>query len=144
MINSLGFSMEEFDAVGRFRESENGKPVDAQGSYVTRDGREVRFTGVRELAQFLADSPEVHQAFTDRLFQYMIKQPIRAFGETYRDELREEFAAGGFDVRRLLARSVVTSALWMREQSGERRAALGDPATPATPHSGAETVAVPE
>lgn len=144
MINSLGFSMEEFDAVGRFRESENGKPVDAQGFYVTRDGREVRFTGVRELAQFLADSPEVHQAFTDRLFQYMIKQPIRAFGETYRDERREEFAAGGFDVRRLLARSVVTSALWMRERSGERRAAPGDPAAPPTPHSGAETVAAPE
>ncbi len=138
MINSLGFSMEEFDAVGRFRESENGKPIDAQGFYVTRDGREVKFTGVRELAQFLADSPEVHQAFTDRLFQYMIKQPIRAFGETCRDDLRADLAASGFNVRRLLARSVVTSALWMRERSGEQLAAQTDSAPAATPGSKSE------
>lgn len=123
MINSLGFSLEQFDAVGRFRESELGKPVDAEGSYLTRDGQEVRFQGARELARFLAESPEVHQAFTDRLFQYMLKQPIRAFGDDYREQLREEFAASGFDVRRLLQRSVVTSALWMHAHSGPRTAA---------------------
>ena len=31
MINPLGFTLEHFDAVGRFRQMEHGKPIDADG-----------------------------------------------------------------------------------------------------------------
>ncbi|MEZ6064446.1 MAG: DUF1592 domain-containing protein [Planctomycetaceae bacterium] len=101
MINSLGFPLEEFDAVGRFREIEKGQPIDATGSYVTRDGEEVRFTGVRELASFLVDSPEAQSAFAEKLFQYLTKQPVRAFGTDSRDELCKTFEAGDFQYSRL-------------------------------------------
>ncbi|HSG69617.1 MAG TPA: DUF1592 domain-containing protein, partial [Planctomycetaceae bacterium] len=50
MINDLGFSLEQFDAVGRFRKQERGRDVDASGRYVKRSGEEVRFEGARELA----------------------------------------------------------------------------------------------
>jgi len=116
MINALGFPMEQFDAVGRYREQENGKPIDPAGHYVTRDGGEVQFAGVRELATFLADSPEVHQAFTDRVFQYFVKQPVRAFGDGCRERLKESFASRGFDVRQLLVEAATTSATAMRSQ----------------------------
>ena len=36
MINSLGYTLENFDAVGRFRKDEKGKPIDATGTYQTR------------------------------------------------------------------------------------------------------------
>ena len=39
MINPLGFTLEHFDAVGRFRDEEKGKPIDATGGYQTRTGR---------------------------------------------------------------------------------------------------------
>ncbi len=45
-----GFTLEHFDAVGRFRDEENGKPIDATGGYQTRAGETVKFAGARELA----------------------------------------------------------------------------------------------
>ena len=35
MINPLGFTLENYDAVGRYRDKENGQPVDASGWYVS-------------------------------------------------------------------------------------------------------------
>ncbi len=47
MINPLGFSLEHFDAVGRFRDQEQGKPIDAVGEYTTQGGDDVRFGNAR-------------------------------------------------------------------------------------------------
>ena len=40
MINPLGFALEHFDAIGRYRDEEKGKPIDATGSYESRSGRD--------------------------------------------------------------------------------------------------------
>ncbi|MBW8884690.1 MAG: DUF1592 domain-containing protein, partial [Planctomycetia bacterium] len=80
MINPLGFTLENFDAIGQFRTQDAGKPIDPSGGYRTRSGDVIKFSGVRDLANFLADSDETRLAFVEQLFHYMIKQPIRAFG----------------------------------------------------------------
>ena len=79
MINPLGFTLEHFDAVGRYRKEEKGRPIDATGSYETRAGEVVKFEGVRELAAFLAGSEETHTAFVQQLFHHLVKQPVRAY-----------------------------------------------------------------
>ena len=89
MINSLGFTLEHFDAVGRFRNEELGKPVVSTGSYRTRTGDVAQFNGVRDLAGYLVNSPETHAAFVEQLFHAMIKQPIRAYGSQTKDSLRK-------------------------------------------------------
>src|SRR5262249_58033873 len=76
IINPLGFTLEHFDAVGRFRQKDNDKPVDATGSYHTRTGKTVHVPGARELAVFLADSPEAHSAFVEQLFHHLTQQPV--------------------------------------------------------------------
>lgn len=111
MINPLGFTLEHFDAVGRFRREENGKPIVATGLYRTRQGETVQFDGVRELAQFVTDSPETHAAFVEQLFHGMIKQPIRAYGSQTRDLLRETFVRENFNIRHLLAEIITIAAL---------------------------------
>ena len=111
MINPLGFTLEHFDAVGRYREKENGKPVDDTGSYQTRDGRVVKFAGVRDLAKFLAGSGEVHAAFAEQLFHHLVKQSVRAYGANKLDELRESFSRSGFNIRKLAVEVAVTAAL---------------------------------
>ncbi len=80
MINPLGFTLERFDAVGRYRNEEKGRPIEAAGYYETRAGETVKFDGVRELASFLAASEEAHTAFVQQLFHFLVKQPVRAFG----------------------------------------------------------------
>lgn len=111
IINPLGFALEHYDAVGRFRSQENGRPIDASGEYADAEGGPARFNGARELAEFLAKSEETHVAFVEHLFHFFIRQPIRAHGADRLEALRKEFAASGFDLRKLVGRVVATSAL---------------------------------
>jgi cytochrome c553 len=110
MINPLGFAFENFDAVGRFRKKEQGKPIDATGLYQTRDGTSVTFANVRELATFLADSPEAHAALVEQLFHHLVKQPVRAYAPGTLDALTKSFEASGFNFRQLMIEIMVASA----------------------------------
>jgi hypothetical protein len=111
MINPLGFTLEHFDAVGRFRAEETGKPIDATGEYLTRSGERKQFAGVRDLAAFLAESDETHAAFVQQLFHHQIKQPIRAYGPERAIELQQSFRENQFSIRKLAAEIVTVSAL---------------------------------
>ncbi|WP_176736567.1 DUF1592 domain-containing protein [Oligoflexus tunisiensis] len=62
-IDGVGFSMEDFDAVGLYRTIDNGKPVDASGQVFALDGKNVDINGARELSQALATSPRAKQCF---------------------------------------------------------------------------------
>jgi hypothetical protein len=111
MINPLGFTLENFDAIGRFRDKEKDRPVDTTGSYLTRKGEIVKFTGVRDLAAFLAASDEVQEAFVEQLFHYFVKQPIRAYGTDKISELRRFFVDNRCNVRKLMVEIAAESAL---------------------------------
>jgi hypothetical protein len=111
MINPLGFTLEHFDAIGRYRAEEQGKPIDAKGAYLTRTGTKVDFAGVRDLAKFLAESDEVHTAFVQQLFHYLVKQPVRAYGPERLPELTRSFQESEFNVRKLVATIVASAAL---------------------------------
>ena len=111
LINPLGFTLEHFDAVGRYRERDNGKPVDSTGTYQTRAGEPVTFRGARDLAEFLVKTNEVPASFAERLFHHLAQQPTQAYGPVTLDRLREGFAASGFNIRKLAAEIAVTAAL---------------------------------
>jgi len=114
MINPLGFTLEHFDAVGRYRNEERGRPIDAAGSYETRAGELVKFDGARDIAAFLADSEEAHTAFVQQLFHYLVKQPVRAFGYQELTDLRRFFTTHDCNIRKLMVEIMATSALTPR------------------------------
>lgn len=111
MINPLGFSLERYDALGRYRTVEKGKPIDYGGYYQPLVGKKAEFHGARELATFLAGSQETQAAFVEQLFHYYIKQPVRAYGLDRPEQLRQSFAANAFNIRRLLVEIIVASAV---------------------------------
>ncbi|WP_164100566.1 DUF1592 domain-containing protein [Candidatus Laterigemmans baculatus] len=110
IINPLGFALENYDAIGRYRTSAGDKPIDASGWYQTLDGKKETFTGVRPLAEFLANHQEVHDTFIHRVFQHFVKQPLPAYGKESFDRLRNEFAASDFNIRQLLIEVATVSA----------------------------------
>ena len=116
VINPLGFALERYDAVGRYRQEENGKAIDAKGLYKTRTGEDAAFDGVRQLADFLSQSEEVHDAFVQQVFQHLVKQPVRAFGADMQDKLRDDFASNGYNIQHLLVEIVAESALVPRQE----------------------------
>jgi hypothetical protein len=111
VMNPLGFPLEHFDAVGKFRDKDNNKPVDASGGYETRAGAQAKFTGAKELAKFVAQSPEAHYAFAQQAFHYFVKQPVRAFGLEKPEELRKTFESNALNVRKLITEIAVLGAL---------------------------------
>jgi cytochrome c553 len=116
MINPLGFTLEHYDAIGRYRDKEQGRPIDASGAYQTRSGKLVRFAGIRDLATFLAGSDEVHDAFIEQLFHYLVKQPIRAYGPHELDDLRRSFAGNQYNIRKLIVAISADAALAPRQE----------------------------
>ncbi len=120
LINPLGFTLENFDTVGRFRDNELGLPVDTAGSYVTNSGEKYQFWSVPELAAFLASSKDAHEAFIQGLFQFMINQPIRAFGDDTLTTLERSFVENECSIQALLAEIATTSAWRIRTMERQR------------------------
>ncbi|MDG3006651.1 DUF1592 domain-containing protein [Paludisphaera mucosa] len=115
MINSVGFTLENFDAVGRFRKEENGKAIDPTGEYPSRSGETVVFHGPQDLAKFLSETDETRTAFVQQLFHNLIKQPINAFGPDELNTLTAGFEKQEFSIRRLMVDVLATSALTPRK-----------------------------
>ncbi len=65
LMDPVGFGFEGLDAVGRFRATENGVPIDATGYLADMAGEapEIPFDGPDELAHDLAEDPAVHRCF---------------------------------------------------------------------------------
>jgi len=110
-INSLGFTLERFDAIGRLRSAENNQLIDATGSYESKAGQKVKFTGAQDLARYVADSDEAQAAFVEKLFQFVVKQPIRGYGAQALPDLKREFKRSGYNINRLTTQIAVASAL---------------------------------
>src|SRR5690606_19902894 len=111
IINPLGFTLEGFDAVGRVRSTDAGRPIDSSATYHTRDGSEVRFDGPRDVAAFAAGSPRAQEAFVEQLFHHVVKQPVRAYGPDVLTRLRASFEASGFNIRELIVEIAATASL---------------------------------
>ena len=102
IINSLGFSLENYDGIGRWRDTENKKKVDSFTQFETRSGDLVNLQGSRSLAQFIANDSNAQKNFVQNLFEYMIKQPIRAYGEKAMDDLHSRFVKSNFSCKELI------------------------------------------
>jgi cytochrome c553 len=111
VINPLGFTLERFDAIGRFRDRENNKPIDSTGEFPTRSGDVVKFAGAGELAKFLAGSEETHEAFVARMFHALVRQPVLSYGPETLNDLRRFFTENRFDVRKLAVEIIAQTAV---------------------------------
>lgn len=76
MMDPLGFAMESFDGVGKFRATDAGQTLDLSGWLV--DG--TKFTGVSELRQaLLSYAPEFVQTMTTRLLTYALGRGVEYY-----------------------------------------------------------------
>lgn len=69
-INALGFSLESFDGDGRWRETENGHPVDATTTFKVGDSTHV-LRGPAGLGEYMRQSDRARRCFTAKAFAYM-------------------------------------------------------------------------
>ncbi len=91
MMDPIGLSLENFDAVGRWRLVEDGQPVDVSGGFP--DGR--KFAGVAGLESALLNRPELFAGtLAEKLLTYALGRGIEPFdGPAIRKIVREAQAA---------------------------------------------------
>ncbi len=111
VINPLGFSLEWYDTVGRFRRVENGRAIDALSDYITDDNQTVRLGGARDVAEFAIANERANDAFIEQLFHHVVKQPMNAYGPATAEKLRQSFIASGYNLRQLLVEIATLAAL---------------------------------
>ena len=110
-INPLGFSLENFDAVGRFRTKEGDQPVNPESDYVTLEGDLLRLRGPRDLAGHAVDSETARRGFIRQLFHFVVKQNPAVYGPATISKLDASFTASSYHLRRLLVEMNTLAAL---------------------------------
>lgn len=119
VINPLGFALERFDAVGRYRTVERERPINDRGRYQPRNGDAVEFSGARELADYLAASSQVSEAFVEQMFHFMVQQSIAAYGVETKPKLHQAFISSGYNIRQLAIEIAVAASPIGREHDAE-------------------------
>jgi len=109
-INPLGFALEQYDAVGRWREKDNNKPINTVSDFPDDNGGTVRIATPKDIANFAIGSETSKKTFIKHLFHHTNKQPLAAFGSGTEDQLSKKFADSQFNIQQLLLESAVISA----------------------------------
>jgi hypothetical protein len=76
-INTLGFSMENFDGLGRARELDNGVPVDTTGAYPFVGGEQA-FEGAVDLMSMIAGNEMAHECYSRYIASYGLGRTLGA------------------------------------------------------------------
>ncbi|MDP1920946.1 MAG: DUF1592 domain-containing protein [Myxococcales bacterium] len=69
-INPVGFAYENYDALGRWRDTEKSLPIDATGEFMFDETLE-RYTGSAEFGKKLAESKAAHACYFEHWLEYL-------------------------------------------------------------------------
>ena len=101
LMDSIGLGFERFDAVGRYREQEDGEAVDGVGELFGTDV-DGEFTGAAGLADRLVASAEVGDCVAHEWLELGLGRTPTDDDECTVSDVGDEFAASDYDVVELL------------------------------------------
>ena len=116
-FDPMGNTFEHYDAIGAYREQENGVAVDSSGALVGTQSSDAPVANAVELSKLLAASPDVHACFVRQAYRFTIG---RHEAEADRCALADYTAAFGeknLDLRELMLALVTTKESLQRATS---------------------------
>ena len=97
-IDPIGFGLENFDAIGRWRDQEAGKPVDARGALPGG----LEYEGVSGLKKALKDKPDKFvRHFTTLMFAYAMGRGIVESDHPVIDDIVKRLSGNDYRIREL-------------------------------------------
>lgn len=112
-MDPLGIALENFNALGMWRETEHGEPIDASGTLVTGEA----FEDIRTLKQILVTEhrADFYRCMTQKLMIYALGRGLEYYDEYTVDQIVDRVAAseGKFSV---LMKEVVNSTPFQRQR----------------------------
>ncbi len=116
-IDPVGFGFERFDAMGRLRDSENGKPIDAKGDMTDVEGlgkgTSAPFADLASLGETLAESRAAEACVAKQLYRFTrgVLEGDACVTRPYETRFRDR----GGDVRELLVDLVSSEDFTVRQ-----------------------------
>ncbi len=104
-MDPLGFAFENFDAIGKYRDLDNGLPIDVSTEL---DG--VSVSGASGLGAALKDHPETSACVVKRLFRYATGRVETAAETPMLQQLTQVFGLEGYRIKTLLRELVMSPA----------------------------------
>ena len=117
MINPAGFPFEHYDAVGTYREEDNGYPVNAADAYYL-DGEERSYTDAITFSQVLAESLQVHECYARHWLEYLYGRAPTERDDALIESLAAASVAGELPVVDLII-SLLSSDAFLQRSSEE-------------------------
>jgi hypothetical protein len=112
-INPIGFAFENFDGMGQWRDMENGKPINAAGSYPFAEGVK-SFANAAELMQMMADGAQAHTCYGKKLAGYAMQRDIVAADMPLLNSLKTVSMGSGGSIKQVVLELVKSPAFRTR------------------------------
>src|SRR5215472_1727662 len=113
-MDGIGLGLENFNAMGRWREKERGQVIEADGKLVTGES----FNDVRELKHILAENhrEDFHRCLTEKLLTYALGRGLEYYDVETVDQIvrRVDKADGHFSA---LLMGIVESAPFQKQRA---------------------------
>ncbi|MFT5106461.1 MAG: hypothetical protein ACI9UA_002084 [Pseudoalteromonas tetraodonis] len=115
-MDPIGLGLENFDALGRFRSKENGKPIDAAGELLTGE----KFTDVAQLKQILAYGrrDDFYRCLSEKLLTYAIGRGVEYYDAPTIDQLVDRLKKNNGKLRELIM-GIIESAPFQQRRGSE-------------------------
>lgn len=113
-IDPIGFTFEEFDAVGQHRTEENGRAVDPTGGAPAIGKDDGTLAGAADLARAIAESPEAVSCFARQWLRFTLGRLETDTDDASLTTVEEALAAGS--LKDALVSITATSAFTFRYQ----------------------------
>jgi hypothetical protein len=113
LMDPIGFGFENFDAVGRYRTTDGGQPVDATGELIQSDENGT-FDGAIQLANKLSQSKLVEQCYALQWFRFGYGRAEAADDACTIQTLDQGFASSNGDIKELIVSLTQSDAFLYR------------------------------
>jgi len=110
MMDPLGFGLEHYDAIGAWRGTEDGHPIDAGGDLTDTDDANGSFDGAVALAKKLSASRQVRRCVATQWFRFALGRSEVEEDTPSLSIAFDTFSRAGFDVRELIVAIATTDA----------------------------------
>jgi hypothetical protein len=117
-MDPIGLALENFNAIGKYRDTDNGRPVDTAGQLITGE----KFTNTVELAKILVTSrkKDLYRCATEKLLTYATGRGVEYYDAPTIEKIVEQLERDGGKTRTLLYGVVESAPFQMRRGDGDR------------------------
>ena len=116
-LDPIGFGLENFDAIGRWREvDENGAAIDPQGELPGQK----KFSSPSQLKKMIAArADDLSRNLAQKLLAYALCRQLEGYDEVVLDEINNKVSKDGYRIQTLITQ-IITSYPFTHRRVGER------------------------